>query len=72
MDITKFEYKTIPAVAGNWRNQPDYDKELNALGKEGWEVTGISSGGQAVLKRPSGKIQVREIPAPAQETNYER
>ena len=49
MEITKWECKRI-----------DYDdKEVAALGKQGWEPYGYSNG-TIVLKRPCGRLQVIE------------
>jgi hypothetical protein len=52
MEITKWEYaNSSTGVAG----------DLNKLGKDGWEVVG-GGDGALILKRPCGKIQVREVP----------
>jgi|GEM_PF-6223327 len=61
MEITKWEYTT--ASAG--------DKDFNELGKQGWEAVATSSS-SVLFKRPAGKIQVREVPAQAQETTIDR
>lgn len=62
--MTKWEYKTIKVVQEPkgifGRKNFDPDKELNALGEEGWELVsthtvsvGSSKGGiQAIFKRP--------------------
>ena len=51
MEITKWEYKKIPYD----------DKEVSALGKQGWEAFGMDSTCHVIaLKRPCGRLQVIE------------
>ena len=51
MEITKWEYKKAGFS----------EKTLTELGKEGWEAFAVDDVG-TILKRPCGKIQVREVP----------
>lgn len=50
-DITQWEYTTLSSYESR-----DFNKEMNELGKEGWEAAGTissSSGyGRVIFKRP--------------------
>ena len=77
-EITKWEYTT-----GDYMNSnlPGH-KDINELGKQGWEAYGYDSGnGRVLLKRPCGRLKViekvngREInpeQSQSQDTTYER
>ena len=41
--MTKWEYKIINLRSENYRLDPNGATELNVLGDEGWELTGITS-----------------------------
>ncbi len=56
MELTKWEYCSV-FESGNT------DTLLQQRGAKGWEAVGIYSGGAVLMKRPCGKIQVREVPA---------
>ncbi|MCQ2592396.1 MAG: hypothetical protein MJ188_06385 [Treponema sp.] len=56
MEITKWEYKSIRVASPDKKDV----EELEKAGKEGWEVTGVTSFGIGILKRPCGKIIVEE------------
>lgn len=47
-EITQWEYKTVPTDAYE-------DKELNNLGKEGWEAFAVKPNGAVVMKKPKIK-----------------
>ena len=49
MEVTKWEYCS------------DSGMELNELGKVGWEAYAAQPNGMILLKRPAGKIYVREM-----------
>lgn len=41
--MKKWEYKIINLRSENYRIDPNYEKQLNALGEEGWEIVAITS-----------------------------
>jgi hypothetical protein len=41
--MTKWEYKIINVRSENYRLDPNAATELNRLGQEGWEMTGMTS-----------------------------
>lgn len=44
-ELTQWEYKEVPPGDIN-------EKNLNELGKQGWEATAVEGGGTILLKRP--------------------
>ena len=54
-EVTQWEYKTLNSI-----ETASHPEELNKLGQQGWEVTGIAGTGNAfkeqiILKRPKSK-----------------
>ena len=41
--MTKWEYKIINLRSENYRLDPAFVQELNALGQVGWELVGLTS-----------------------------
>ncbi len=39
----RWEYKIINIRSENYRLDPSYDRELNELGEQGWELVGITA-----------------------------
>ncbi len=66
MEITKWDYCTV---------QETNIETLKELGKQGWEGFATGSGNcRIILKRPCGKITIREVPSQEQNrsSGYER
>lgn len=51
MEITKWEYELVSS---------ERKEQMNELGKKGWEVVGVNDTGDAILKRPCGRLKVIE------------
>ena len=43
MDTVRWEYRIINIRSENYRLDPTKDRELNALGEEGWELVAITA-----------------------------
>ena len=43
MEHVRWEYKIINIRSENYRLDPNYDKQLNELGEEGWELVAITA-----------------------------
>jgi len=43
METVRWEYRTINIRSENYRLDPTKDRELNALGEEGWELVAITA-----------------------------
>ncbi len=41
--MVRWEYKIINIRSENYRLDPNYVSELNTLGKDGWELVGLTS-----------------------------
>jgi hypothetical protein len=62
MDITTWEYKR---GSGS-------EKDINEIGKQGWEAVGISTSGDILFKRPSGILHINEVTKEHSVTAFKR
>ena len=58
--MTRYEYKVLDT-------SKNLEHELNALGRDGWKVVGVTTKKQLFIAPPQAVILIREVGSAAQE-----